>query len=433
MLKYLIRRALPRNYVTARHGTVSRLVLGGGTFCATLAITLKPILAKEVLNRIWADDYATGLARLAWYVRRRFPGMDMSVDPLHLFCAGMTPPELEAMRRFLQRHGSRSAPEILLGELCFISASGAIGTLGTPAYFSMMTRLRAEAGELLAYGISRLHSPDPAAPPPASLPEQEPVTAAQRSGFSPEGAETALRDALKLLESEGFRPFILSGTLLGAIREGRLLAHDYDLDLGLFAEEIDLNCLERLLNRSPLFHCLGKEYQTVILDDHGTAARRRDIPVLYKLRHVSGVITDVFLHYSEGDVIWHGTKLFRWESSPFTLAPCDLAGLSVLAPANAPQNLTENYGDWQQPKYDFHCALDTPNLVLHPSPMALATAVRRFAMLVSRSADATRLLEQMAQAGFIETTSEGWRIQKRSHEPAEGWTEMDAEAIRARC
>ncbi len=148
MLKSLIHRVLPRSYITARHGSVSRWVLGAGAYGAALATTMDHTLAREVWRRMWADDYPSGLARLAWYARRRFPGLDMSVDPLSLFCSGMTPPELHAMRRFLLRHG-RVEDEALLGELCFISASAAIETFGTPDYVENIGRLRADAGALL--------------------------------------------------------------------------------------------------------------------------------------------------------------------------------------------------------------------------------------------------------------------------------------------
>lgn len=98
-----------------------------------------------------------------------------------------------------------------------------------------------------------------------------------------------------------------------------------------------------------------------------------------------------------------------------------LAGINPLAPANAEQNLTENYGDWREPKYSFHCALDTPNLALFAGPMALAVAIRRFSMLLSRPADAARLLDQMAAAGFIESDPEkGWKISEAVFRPSSG-------------
>ncbi|UFS68010.1 hypothetical protein LO749_23800 (plasmid) [Paracoccus denitrificans] len=419
MLKSLIHRVLPRSYITARHGSVSRWVLGAGAYGAALVTTMDHTLAREVWRRMWADDYPSGLARLAWYARRRFPGLDMSVDPLSLFCSGMTPPELQAMRRFLLRHG-RVEDEALLGELCFISASAAIETFGTPGYVENISRLRADAGALLDRSLSRMaDAADPSAQPLAES-RRAPTAISSRAGFSPLGAETALRDTLALLETGGFRPFILSGTLLGAIREGRMLEHDYDIDLGLFADETDLTRLERLLHHSPPFRCIRHECQTLILDAPA-GLRRRDMPAVYKLRHASGIMVDIFLHYREDDVIWHGTALYRWENSPFTLSPCDLAGINPLAPANAEQNLTENYGDWREPKYSFHCALDTPNLALFAGPMALAVAIRRFSMLLSRPADAARLLDQMAAAGFIESDPEkGWKISEAVFRPSGG-------------
>lgn len=400
MLKALVHRVLPRSWVTDRHGPLSRLLVGGGVYGAVLAITASPTLACETWRRIRADDYATGLAHLAWYMRHRFPGTDMSMDPLYLFCAGMTLPELAAMRRFLLRHGRRIRPETLLGELCFLSASATQASFGTPDHADHLAQLRADAGALLDHAMDT-------APAPPSNPARDPGAVAARAGFSPQGAEIALRDTLDLLEGAGFRPFILSGTLLGAVREGRMLAHDYDIDLGLMAEDTDLDRLEHLLHHSPPFLCLHKESQTVIRG----ARDQHEIPVVYKLRHAGGIVIDIFLHYREGDQIWHGTALYRWTNSAFTLTPRALAGVTPLAPADAELNLTENYGDWRQPKPGFDCALDTPNLVLHPGPMALAVSVRRLAMLRARPQDAARLLEQMATAGFITPdAARGWKV-----------------------
>ena len=408
VLKSLIHRLVPRSYVTDRHGTFSCWAIGLGACGAALVVTMRPILALDVFRRIRADDFSTGLARLSWYVRCRFPKADMSVDPMYLPCSGMTPPELEAMRRFLKRHGGSIRPETLLGEYCFLSASAAIATFGTPDHEIHMNQLHLDADALLGRSLG----PALAEPPAPAASGKPPAAIASRSGFSRDKAEAALRDGFRLLEEAGFRPFILSGTLLGAIREGHILDHDYDIDLGLFADETDLSRLEERLYHSPPFRCLCKEYQTLVQGEP-EAARRRDVPVVYKLRHDNGIIIDIFLHYREGDGVWHGTALYRWENSPFTLVPHDLAGIRVAVPSNAEQNLSENYGDWRKPARGFNCAVDTPNLVLHPGPMSLAAAVRRLALLSSRPKDAARLLEQMAAAGLIEPDPErGWRISR---------------------
>lgn len=406
MLKRLINWIFPRSYVVARHGALGRSFMGSVAFCATLGVTRSPILAQEVFATFRRDDFVTGLARLAWYSRRRFPRTDMSSDPLHLFCSGMRPRELDAMRGFLARQSGHLSPEVVHGELAMISATTAAETLALPRYPSDLAQLRADTGALLALGLTQ-NALDPR-PDPVPEPQIPP----QRQALDRDQAEAALRDMLRLLEAEGFRPFMLSGTLLGAVREGRILDHDYDIDLGFLAGGTDLARLERILRQSPTFGGLRMEYQTLVIAD-GTSLKRVDIPVIYKIRHAGGVTVDLFLHYREQDEIWHGTTLFRWSNSAFSLAPRALGPSTLLAPADAAKHLAENYGDWQTRKYAFHCGLDTPNLVLHQGPMALAVAVRRLAMLGPRREDAARLIAQMEAAGFIERdTAESWRISR---------------------
>jgi len=57
----------------------------------------------------------------------------------------------------------------------------------------------------------------------------------RRKAATKYGAETA-RQVIDLLESNGFEPFLTAGTLLGAIRDGRILAHDDDVDIALRLE-----------------------------------------------------------------------------------------------------------------------------------------------------------------------------------------------------
>ena len=49
--------------------------------------------------------------------------------------------------------------------------------------------------------------------------------------------EETLRDAVEVGKNLNVKPFLLYGTLLGYVREGSFIKHDFDIDLGLLEED----------------------------------------------------------------------------------------------------------------------------------------------------------------------------------------------------
>lgn len=155
--------------------------------------------------------------------------------------------------------------------------------------------------------------------------------------------QRALLDLQFVLGRADIPFFLVSGTFLGCVREGRLLGHDKDIDVGVWDDVAPARVVEAVkTSGSFLLH-----------------AQRS--PNTLRLSHLNGVAVDIFWHHREEASYWHGGVKVRWHNTPFTLTPRDFLGSSFLAPADADCYLTENYGDWRLPAKDFDCAYDTPN------------------------------------------------------------------------
>lgn len=172
---------------------------------------------------------------------------------------------------------------------------------------------------------------------------RQPRRSQRRTVFPEQHAAAALNAVREALQHAGITSFLISGTLLGCIREGRLLSHDNDIDIGVW-DDVEPDTLARVLGAQGVFHLMPSRHQGCL-----------------RVRHVSGIAIDVFTHYRDNTSFWHGGVKVRWHNSPFSLAPIDFLGSTYLIPADHDTYLTENYGDWRKPITSFDSTLDTPN------------------------------------------------------------------------
>jgi hypothetical protein len=170
---------------------------------------------------------------------------------------------------------------------------------------------------------------------------------------SSKGWTAAARRALLDLKADftgaGADFFLISGTLLGCMREGDLLGHDTDIDVGV--TPCDLDGLRRRLQATGRFAFL-----------------RRPVPGLLQIRHCNGVAVDIFEHREQDGAVVHQGRKCRWINSPFGLTSTSFLGGTFTIPDRPEAYLQENYGDWRQPALDFDTFVDTPNMEVTSAP-----------------------------------------------------------------
>nr|WP_312326957.1 LicD family protein [Acinetobacter oleivorans] len=166
------------------------------------------------------------------------------------------------------------------------------------------------------------------------------------SNFSVKSGEKALLSLKKIFDDHNIPFFLVSGTLLGCMREGGLLAHDKDADVGVWEDQAH-DFIEKIIRQSGLFYLQASRTKHVI-----------------RAKHVNGTAIDIFFHYREPKNYWHGGVKLKWNNTPFNLMPHNFLGTIFNIPVNYDLYLKENYGDWKTPLKEFDSSTDTTNATI---------------------------------------------------------------------
>lgn len=197
------------------------------------------------------------------------------------------------------------------------------------------------------------------------------------SDFAKQDAVFALQAIARILPLNAWPWYIISGTFLGHHREGSFLNHDYDIDLGINAEDINIKALLQLLQQQTAF-TIQKIDNNIEVMRTTSGQRHLDIKVsIIKMIHSNGIPIDLFIHYTENGSCWHGSVLHRWDNTPFKLIKTTFEGITVNIPDDADRYLSENYGDWKTPVTEFDSTTGTPNLTIAKNFKSIALFLKR--------------------------------------------------------
>ncbi len=196
---------------------------------------------------------------------------------------------------------------------------------------------------------------------------KKPLVKSVKRSVSETDAIKALDDLSALFKNQQAGFFLVSGTFLGLIREQKFLGHDYDIDIGCFAQQFDFNLFMKTLEHNEHFYVKELCYY---LSDNADSIKVSEYPYTIKLLHHSYISIDVFIHYREGNQCIHGTGIHLWSNEVFELQSYSFYGRQCLGARDYDKYLSENYGDWRTEKKNFDCDTGTPNLIFPETPQA---------------------------------------------------------------
>jgi hypothetical protein len=179
---------------------------------------------------------------------------------------------------------------------------------------------------------------------------------------------TVLKQISALAEKSGVCMFPVSGTLLGLHRQNRLLEHDYDIDVGVTADDPNLPAMLAAIETMPERHrTIVTRLNKLECSLNPWLGLQPNQPLLYKylFRQSPGnrrhFVFDVFIHFRANGYVCHGNFRSLWINSEMAFMPRTFGDSKFMVPKDVDTYLTENYGDYVTENRHFESSTDCPN------------------------------------------------------------------------
>lgn len=214
-----------------------------------------------------------------------------------------------------------------------------------------------------------------------TLAAKAPKRQEHKVAFSEEDTLASLLDLLDLISTQGLQAFPVFGSLLGLHREGALLKHDKDADIGIIIEGDDvLETIFRLTKRV----CQEDRFFIPGLALDSPEAVKLNLAV-YDASRGSSVDLFFFYKHSDGYVCGfdlHGKKL-HWFFKELNLRATRAYGPEILVPGDVPSHLSKVYGDnWAVPDTLWDSLISSFNLTADSSDVSTLFALQRLSRAV---------------------------------------------------
>lgn len=361
------------SWLNKPHGVLTRGILAVLGYLLVMAFTFSSVLAAEVAGLMKADQTKLAAHRISFYLHHGWTARFTRQTPFFDPTTSMNPKAVRALDAWLGQ--SRKTRDLLARLYVLARDVRDADAVTQPAILDAYTQTATAL-------MPDFPAPDPQKAPSAS------------NEFSLDDAKASLV-ALRALPCPWY---IISGTFLGAVREGTFLAHDYDVDIGVHAEDFDEAAFLAAVHTAPDLTYVNQS-PALTLNFKDGYWQCTSTPALYRVLHKSGIGIDVFIHHLDGTVRWHGSARHRWDNSEFALADYTIAGLVTRGPADADRYLTENYGGWRVPVKSFSCSTGTPNVSF---PYNLSAVAEMLCLAITRKggseAEIARLV--LVQEGY---------------------------------
>jgi len=175
-------------------------------------------------------------------------------------------------------------------------------------------------------------------------------------------AEKMLEDVTRILEKHSVRYWLDFGTLLGIVREGRILPWDDDMDISIFEEDrqkvhdVVMPEIKRLNYR--IYSRMHEMDDDILKNGDFRTFKVRN----YRWKFFKGYVKiDIFVMYKKGDYIYW-REFNKRHRLPLSLVKefntIEFKGKEYIKPKDTDAYLTYHYGNWRVPIAEYDSEVD---------------------------------------------------------------------------